>query len=360
MHNKKNTHSNNTHSNNSFKEEHMVRINRWAGVAAGLALAAGLLTACAGGSEEPADGGDETLTIGYIVAGPFDYYMRGVEGAEAAQEALGVEIVTFNSDNKPEKEIANVEDAIAQGVDGLVIFSVGKSSLTADLAKAQAAGIPAVVLYGYDPEIEDQAVAFIQAPADVTGLQAGQWTAENVESGEVAIIQGALGRGDAEAYTAAYEEGIAENPALSLVATVAADWDRAKAQAAMADILTAHPALKTVFVMNEDMALGAVAAIEAAGLGGQGVIVSQNGSPAGIEAVEAGTISATVAWSPAEEAQMALARLVSFLRTGDKPAPVLCNTPTVVVTADNVADAAPWIPTAASTEAGLTAACANG
>lgn len=332
-------------------------------------LGALLLAACgSSGSQSPASSGATSgsasptasdLTIGYIQTGPFDYYLRGVDGAQSAADVLGVELEVFNSDNKPEKELANVEDAIARGVDGLVIFSVGKSSLAADLAKAKAANIPAVVLYGYDPTIEGEALAFIQAPADVTGDQAGQWTAENVPSGEVAIIQGLLGRGDAEAYTEGFKKGLQQNASLQVVATVAADWDRGKAQAAMADILTAHPDLKAVFVMNEDMALGAIAAIKAAGKSGQVVVVSQNGSPAGIEAIESGELSATVAWSPAEEAQMAMARLVGFLKDGQKPEPVLCNTPTVVVTKSNVADSPPWIPTAASTQIGLNAACAN-
>lgn len=336
----------------------------------GLAVATATLLglgACGSGSDSDSSGAGsptestkgDTPTIGYIQTGPFDYYLRGVDGAQAAADALGVDLEVFNSDNKPEKELANVEDAIARGVDGLVIFSVGKSSLEADLAKANAAGIPAVVLYGYDPSIESKGLAFIQASTEVTGTQAGQWTAENVTSGEVAVIQGLLGRGDAESYTEGFMTGLAENPDLDVVATVPADWDRAKAQAAMADILTAHPRLSAVFVMNDDMALGAIAAIQAAGKAGQVTVVSQNGSPDGLEAVESGDLAATVAWSPAQESQMAMSRIVAYLRDSTAPSPALCNTPTTVVTQDNLSEAPPWVPTPESTKVGLNTACAS-
>lgn len=330
--------------------------------AAAIATVVALATSLAGCSQpaaSPSASADKTLKIAYIQTGPLDYYIRGADGAKAAANSLNVDVQVFNSDNTPENETANVEDAIAQGVNGLIIFSVGKASLLEDLAKAKAAGIPAIVLYGYDQSIEDQAVGFIQAPTDVIGNQAGKWTADNVKSGEVAIIQGLLGRGDAESYTAGFKAGIASNPALSVVATVSADWDRAKAQSSMADILTAHPKLAAVFVQNDDMAIGAIAAIKAAGLEGKVKVVSQNGSPDGLAAVESGEISATVAWSPAQEAQMALARLVDSIRTGVRPQPILCNTPTVVITKANLGDAVPWVPTADSTKIGLASKCAN-
>ena len=173
------------------------------------------------------------------------------------------------------------------------------------------------------------------------------------------LIQGALGRGDAEAYTSSFKSALAVNSSLRIVATPEGGWDRAKAQSAMADILTSHPDLKAVFVQNDDMALGAVAAIKAAGKEKQVTIVSQNGSPDGIAAIASGDIAATVAWSPAQEAQMALKRLADFLRNGLKPASKLCNTPTVVVTKANLAKAAPWVPTANSTKLALKAKCAK-
>lgn len=325
---------------------------RAVGVALTAALAVGAIGAPAAVAQDDAGDGPE---IAFIQTGPFPYYERGVEGAKMAAESLGVELSVLNSDLSAEQEIANVEDAITKGVDGIVLFSVARASEEAALTKANEAGIPVAVLYGYAPELEDMGAVFVQADVNQTGAMAGEWLAANVPSGKVAIIQGALGRGDAEAYTASFKEALAANPDLEIVGEPAGDWARDSGLTAMQDLLTAHPDLAGAFVQNEDMALGAIQAIKAADA--QVTIVSQNGSPDGLGAVETGEIAATVGWSPAQEAQMALARLVANIDDGTVADPKLCNTPVVLVTAENLGEASPWIPTAESTAASLVAEC---
>jgi len=325
---------------------------RTAVLALTVALAAGAIGAPAALAQD--DDGDAP-EIAFIQTGPFPYYERGAEGAKMAAEQLGVELSVLSSALSAEQEIANVEDAITQGVDGIVLFSVARASEEAALTKANEAGIPVAVLYGYAPELEDMGAVFVQAQTNQTGAMAGEWLAANVPSGKVAIIQGQLGRGDAEAYTASFKEGLSANPDLEIVGEPSAEWARDKALTAMQDLLTAHPDLAGAFVHNEDMAMGALQAIKAADA--SVVIVSQNGSPEGLGAVETGEISATVGWSPAQEAQMALARLVATINDGTVADPKLCNTPVTLLTAENLGDASPWIPTAESTAASIVAEC---
>ena len=192
-------------------------------VALTAALAVGAIGAPAAVAQD--DAGD-ALEIAFIQTGPYPYYERGVEGAKMAADALGVELSVLNSDLSAEQEIANVEDAITKGVDGIVLFSVGRASEEAALTKANEAGIPVAVLYGYAPELEDMGAVFVQADINQTGAMAGEWLAANVPSGKVAIIQGALGRGDAEAYTASFKEALAANPDLEIVGEPAGDWAR--------------------------------------------------------------------------------------------------------------------------------------
>lgn len=330
--------------------------NRTSRRAVTVALTAAMAVGAIGASAAVAqDDATEALEIAFIQTGPFPYYERGVEGANMAADSLGIELSVLNSDLSAEQEIANVEDAITQGVDGIVLFSVARASEEAALTKANEAGIPVAVLYGYAPELEDMGAVFVQADINQTGAMAGEWLAANVPSGKVAIIQGALGRGDAEAYTQSFKEALAANPNLEIVGEPAGDWTRDKALAAMQDLLTAHPDLAGVFAQNEDMALGALQAVKAAGA--DVTVVSQNGSPEGLEAVESGDISATVGWSPAQEAQMALVRLVDTIQDGTVADPKLCSTPVTLVTAENLDEASPWIPTEESTAASLTAEC---
>jgi ribose transport system substrate-binding protein len=328
------------------------RPQRAAVLALTAALAAGAIGAPAALAQD--EGGD-TLEIAFIQTAPFPYYERGVEGAKLAAEPLGVELSVLNSDSSAEQEIANVEDAITKGVDGIVLFSVGRASEEAALTKANEAGIPVAVLYGYAPELEDMGAVFVQADINQTGAMAGEWLAANVPSGKVAIVQGALGRGDAEAYTASFKEALAANPDLEIVGEPTGGWVRDQALTVMQDLLTAHPDLAGAFVQNEDMALGALQAIKAADA--SVTIVSQNGSPDGLGAVETGEIAATVGWSPAQEAQMALTRLVATINEGTVADPKLCNTPVTLLTAENLDEASPWIPSEESTAASLVAEC---
>jgi ABC-type sugar transport system substrate-binding protein len=125
----------------------------------------------------------------------------------------------------------------------------------------------------------------------------------------------------------------------------------------MEDILTRFPNLKAAFIQNEDMTLGAIEVIK--DQGADVVIVTQNGTPAGLEAVANGEIAATVGWSPSEEATMALSRLVEYIQTGVEPQPKKCQTPMVVISAENVDEAHPWVPTEESTKNAIVAVCGN-
>ena len=201
------------------------------------------------------------------------------------------------------------------------------------------AGIPIANIYGYDDAVADLGQVFVEADAPYSGRVIGEWVAANVPEGEVAIIQGKLGRGDAETYTQYFKEALAANPNLEVVAEPEGGWDRSMAVAAMEDILTRFPDLKAAFIQNEDMTLGAIEVIK--DQGAEVVIVTQNGTPAGLEAVADGQIAATVGWSPSEEATMALSRLVEYIQTGEEPQPLKCQTPMVVISAENVERGAP-------------------
>jgi len=132
---------------------------------------------------------------------------------------------------------------------------------------------------------------------------------------------------------------------------VPGDWNRQKAFNQMQTLITGYPDLKAVFVQNEDMAIGAIKALEEAGKAGQVQIVSQNGAPYGLESIAAGGIKATVGWSPSQEAALSLRLLVEYIR--GKDVPKLTITPMKVITKANVEEAVPWEPTDASTKATL-------
>ena len=267
-------------------------------------------------------------------------------------DKIGVELLGYISNMKPEQELSAVEDAITQKVDGIVLMSVSATSIQSSVNAAYNAKIPIFMLFGYSEELKDKMVGSVQADGNLSGGTIGKWVAQNISDGKVACIMGLPGRGDAEMYRDAFQREMSKNANLSLVASVPGDWDRQKAFNQMQNLITSYPDLKAVFVQNEDMALGAIKALQEAGRVDQVAIVSQNGAPYGLESIAAGGIKATVGWSPSQEAQLATRMLVEFVRDKKVP-PKLTISPMTVITKANVDAATPWAPTADSTEATL-------
>jgi len=299
-------------------------------------------------AEEPQAG--ETLRIAYIRPTNEPYYKYGFDGAEMMGEALGVEVLGYISDMKVERELASVEDALTEGVDGIVLMSVSSTAMTSSINKAYEAGVPIYMMFGYNEDLMDKMVGTVQADCNLSGSIIGEWVANNIPEGEVAVIMGLPGRGDAECYRDAFQREMEKNPNLELVASVPGDWNRQKAFDQMQNLITSNPELKAVFVQNEDMSLGAIQALKQAGMEGDVVIVSQNGAPYGLESIAADGIKATVGWSPSQEAALAMRMLVEHLR-GEPQDFKLTITPMKVITKENVDEATPWEPTDASTQA---------
>ena len=292
------------------------------------------------------------LKIAYIRPTNEPYYKFGFDGASMIADMMDVELLGYMSEMKADKELASIENAITQQVDGIVLMSVSAKGLVAGVNKAYDAGIPIFMLFGYNEEVLDKMVGTVQADCKVSGSIIGKWVAENIPEGEAACIMGLPGRGDAECYRDAFIYEAEKNSKITVVSSVPGDWNRQKAFTQMQNLITGYPNLKAVFVQNEDMALGAIKALEEAGKADQVQIVSQNGAPYGLESIQAGGIKATVGWSPAQEAQLAVRILVEHIRTG-KEYPKLTITPMKVITSANVSEATPWAATEASTKATL-------
>jgi ABC-type sugar transport system substrate-binding protein len=302
--------------------------------------------------KEAAKPAEEKPKIAYIRPTNEPYYKYGFDGAQMMADKMGVDLLGYISEMKAERELASIEDAITQQVDGIVLVSVSATSLAASLDKAKEAGIPIFMLFGYNKDLMDKMVGSVQADCNLSGKTIGAWVAKNIPEGEVAVIMGQPGRGDAECYRDSFKAEMEKNPKLTLVAAVPGDWNRQKAFDQMQNLIVSNPNLKAVFVQNEDMALGAIQALKQAGMEKDVAIVAQNGAPYGLESIAADGIKATVGWSPSQEAQLALRQLVESINGKSKPWPLTIS-PMTVITKDNVGEATPWEPTDASTQATL-------
>lgn len=281
-------------------------------------------------------------TIAFLRGGPDPYYQYGMNAAQAAADKLGVKLVTYTANNDPTQELANVQDAITKGVDGILIYAVSLSSEKAAIAQAKRAGVPIFFQYGYDPSLLKDAAGFMEIDLFRFGEPVGKAIGKLVPEGEVSIVTGKLGRGDAEAFAQSFKNGLKDaDSKATVVAEVAADWDRQKALDAATQVLAAHPNLKAFYAANDDMAVGVSIAIGRAGKTGQVLLGGDNGAPYGIDLIKQGKMTLTNGNPPSIASVLALRLLLGVIDKSVKPGQFYAA-PTGLTDNTNVDKAIPW------------------
>ena len=315
------------------------------------------LAAVMGITQAPAGAAAGKGTIAFLLSGPDLYYQYGLKGAEAAAAKLGYTVKVYSNPNiSPSVELANVQNAIAAGAKAIDGYSVGLATETATIAAASRAGVPIFLMYGYSHAYINQkgVIGFEQVNLVPYGVPVGAYMKAHVK-GQVAVITGQLGRGDAEGYRTGFLTGLgctgnvtAGNPpltcgggAIKYVTTQTGHWLRPAAYTAMQNIIGQYPNLAGVYVENEDMAVGAHTALVAAHKDKQVTIVSCNGAPYGLVGVKAGWLKATDTDSPALEGLNSVRLIDAYLNhkiSGGK----LYYSYTAFVTKSNTSKAVPW------------------
>jgi len=225
-----------------------------------------------------------------------DYWKQVKSGAVDAGKALGVEVqvVGPNAETDIAGQTSMMEDQIVKGVSALVVAPSQPSAALTTFDKADAAGIP-VVLIDTDANW-DKKKSFVGTGNEAGGKVGGDFIAKNLKAGDdIVMIRGALGdathdqriKGATDALTAAGFKVSAVQPA---------DSDRNKAMSVMENLLQTHPNVKAVFCSNDEMALGAVRALKAANKKDV-IVVGFDGSPDALTSILAGELTASVAQS---------------------------------------------------------------
>lgn len=234
--------------------------------------------------------------IGLVIStqnNPFFVTLK--EGAEAKAKELGHDLIVLDSQDNPAKELGNVEDLLVKGVDVLLINPTDSDAVVSSVKAANRSKIPVVTL--------DRAanggnvVSHIASDNVLGGEMAGNFIVEKLGGkGKVVELEGIPGT------TAARDRGTGFNKAaagkLEVVAKQAADFDRTKGLNVMENILQAQPEIQAVFAHNDEMALGALKAIEASGR--DIFVVGFDATDDAVAAVKEGKLAATVAQKPAE------------------------------------------------------------
>lgn len=292
-------------------------------------LAAGLLATSA------LTANAETVLLSMKGPGSGNPFWAAVQaGAEEKAKALGVDLVVLAppEESDVQSQINQVEDQLAKKIDALAIAPTDPNALKPVVDSAIAQGVGVVFV---DTKGINDGVTFIGTNNAVGAALAADFICKNIPAGsEVAILQGIITQSTGQARAEGAKKGLSDC-GLKIVAEQPADWDTAKAQAAMENIITGNPNLKAVFASNDNMALGAVQALKSANMLDKVMVVGFDANPNAAASILAGEMTASVAQNPKNIGAFGVENALK-VKKGEKIDPVI-DTGTVLVTKDNAA-----------------------
>lgn len=262
------------------------------------------------------------------------FFKAEADGAAAKAKELGYETMVLVHDDDANKQSELFDSAIAAGVKAIILDNAGADASVAAVQKAKDAGIPSFLI---DREITATGVAVSQIVSN--NYQGAQLGAEEFvklmgESGEYAELLGKESDTNAGIRSKGYHDVIDQYPDMKMVAQQTANWSQTEAFTVMESMLQANPGIKGVISGNDTMAMGAYAALEAAGRTDV-IVVGFDGSNDVRDSILKGGIKATVLQPAYAQAQMAVEQADTFLKTGSTGVDEKQLMDCVLVNADN-------------------------
>lgn len=235
-------------------------------------------------------------TIAIVVStlnNPFFVSMK--DGAEAKAKELGYDLIVLDSQNDPSKELSNVEDLSVRGVKAILINPTDSDAVSNAIRIANRANIPVLTLDR--GASHGDVVSHIASDNVAGGEMAGKYIMEKVgEKAKVIQLEGIAGTSAARERGEGFMNAVKASR-MDLLASQPADFDRTKGLNVMENLLAANGDVQAVFAQNDEMALGALRAVQASGK--KILIVGFDGTDDGIAAVKRGMLGATIAQQPA-------------------------------------------------------------
>jgi ABC-type sugar transport system substrate-binding protein len=246
---------------------------------------------------------------------------------EAKKRGDKFDLVVTNAQGQTSKQVSDVEDLIAQRVDAIFLAPREFEGLSTALQRAKEAKIPVFLI---DREAAGTAgqdfVAFLGSNFVEQGRRAGEWLVKQT-NGKAGIVEltGTAGASVARDRSQGFRDAIQNSPDMKILTSQTGDFSRAEGQKVMENIIQAQgKAITAVYAHNDEMALGAIQALKAAGMnpGKDVLIVSVDGEKAGLEAITRGEMNITVESNP-RFGPLAFDTLEKYLRKESIPPKII-------------------------------------
>jgi len=312
----------------------------------GVVACSALVVGACGSDEEPSGsaGNSGTATAeaeagGLIAiitpASDNPFFKAEADAADAKAKELGYETSVASHDDDPNKQSQLIDTAISRKAKAIILDNAGADASIGAVRKAKDAGIPVFLI---DREINETGIAAAQIVSNnAQGAQLGAQEFVKAMGGKGKYIElvGKETDTNAGVRSGGYADVIGQVPDLEEVDKQSANWDQQEAFTKVETILQRSKDIDGIIAGNDTMALGAVAAVKAAGLIDKVKIVGFDGSPDAVEAVKKGEMAATVLQPAALIAEMAVEQADQMIKTGKTGQPEKQSIDCELVTAEN-------------------------
>jgi ribose transport system substrate-binding protein len=260
---------------------------------------------------------------------PFFVDMR--RGAQEAADRLGVTLQVQAAEREidVDKQMQIVENLLQTGIDVLAITPSGSREIVSALVKATSANVPIVIV---DTRLDAKAAAdagvqaktFIGSDNYEGGKLAGEYvvTATGGKA-RIGILEGIPGHETGDSRLRGFRDAVSKSPAISIVASQPANWERDQGFNVFQNMLQAHPDIDTVFAASDLMALGAIEAIAAGGKTGKIRVIGFDALDDAKKAIAAGTMEASVAQFPYDMGKAAVESAVKVMNGETLPPDIM-------------------------------------
>lgn len=258
--------------------------------------------------------GKGTGTIGVALLTQEHGFYRELQGGlaeEARKSGLKLEFAYGEFDH--ERQVGQIRGFLARKADALILAPCDSTAIGEVIVQANRAGTPVFTVDIANHSGKGRVVAHIGSDNVEGGRQAGRLMAEALKGkGRVVIINHPRVTSVMDR-VAGFREYLRKYPGIEIIADIPAWGQRDRAMAIMEDLLLMMPDVQGVFAINDDSALGAVAAIEAAGRRGRVVVVGYDGTPEARKAIDNGRIYGDVIQYPREIGTLTIKTVLSHL-----------------------------------------------
>ncbi|MGI5173500.1 substrate-binding domain-containing protein [Treponema sp. OMZ 840] len=267
----------------------------------------------ASGNKDSKKGG---ITIGFAVSTlANDFFMTMQDAGIAKAKKEGFTLITLDAQDSSEIQVNQVEDLINRKVDLIILNPCDSNAIGTAVLQANSAGIPVITI------TRASNLGKVVQHLDIDNKEAGKLIARQMiedlnGTGKVAILEGIPGASSTNDREAGFIDTI-KGTRIKVVVSLTAHYNRDEGANVTEDILQAHPDIVAIYAHNDEMALGAVRTIDAAGLKGKIKVYGIDAINEAIIAIKNGEIAADVQQQPALQMETAIDSALKYLK-GEK------------------------------------------